>query len=422
MKRSSNSSYYRYAPQRNGSNNYRENINFNQNNSEASGENERLVYLDNAATSFPKPREVAEEVERAINEYGGNPGRGSHTMSRRAGEKISEARELGAQIFGSSKPENVIFTHNATEALNMAIFSATRSGGHVLISDIEHNSVYRPVSHLADTGKISLEIYPSTGTPENIVQNIESRIKKDTVLVIACHKSNISSIELPINEIGRLCVSKGIKFVVDVSQSAGNSDINIKKCSAWAICAPGHKGLYGPQGSGLLVLGDDVRASDITPFYFGGSGSSSSERDMPSTLPHRMEAGTLPTPAIAGLCEGMKYVIERGAEEIGRHENSLLVYAKNALLNLPRVKIYLPNDNGGSIMLFNIEGIHCKEVGEYLDRQGICVRSGLHCAPLAHRRIGSYRSGGGVRVSFGAFSQKDDVERLYRAVRSIVVK
>ncbi len=419
MKRSSN---YRYAVQRNGSNNYRENANITQNNLSFPKEIERTVYLDNAATSFPKPREVAQEIVRAINEYGGNPGRGSHAMSRRAGEKISEARELGAQIFGSSKPENVIFTHNATEALNMAIFSAVKDGGHVLISDIEHNSVYRPVSHLATTGKITLEIYPSTGTAENIVKNISDRIRSDTVLVVACHKSNISPIELPIDEIGKLCASKGIKFIVDASQSAGNSDIDIKRCSAWAICAPGHKGLCGPQGSGLLVLGDGVKASDIEPFYFGGSGSSSSEREMPNTLPHRMEAGTLPTPAIAGLCEGMKYVIERGVVEIGKHESSLLLYAKNALSSLPRVKIYLPGENGGSIMLFNIEGIHCKDVGEYLDRQGICVRSGLHCAPLAHRRVGSYQSGGGVRVSFGAFSQKDDVERLYRAVRSIVVR
>lgn len=414
MKRSSN---YRYDVQRSG-----QNTNYNQNASAMPREVERTVYLDNAATSFPKPREVAQEVGRAINEYGGNPGRGSHTLSRRASEKINEARELAAQILGSSRPENVIFTHNATEALNMAIFSATRNGGHVLISDIEHNSVYRPVSYLADTGKISLEIYPSVGTPENIVQNLASRIRSDTVLVVACHKSNISPIELPIDQIGKLCASKGIKFVVDVSQSAGNSDIDIKRCSAWALCAPGHKGLYGPQGSGLLVLGENVRASDIELFYFGGSPSSLSEREMPSALPHRMEAGTLPTPAIAGLCEGMKYVIERGAADIGRHENALVTYAKSSLSNLPRVKIYLPSESSGSIMLFNIEGIHCKDVGEYLDRQGICVRSGLHCAPLAHRRVGSYQSGGGVRVSFGAFSQKEDVERLYRAVRSIVVR
>ena len=407
---------------KNGAGVYGQNTNYSQNIPAPSKKTERLIYLDNAATSFPKPREVGEEMLRAVNEYGGNPGRGSHILSRRAGEKINEARELAAQIFGSSKPEHVIFTHNATEALNMAIFSAAKDGGHVLISDIEHNSVYRPLSHLADAGKITLEIYPSVGTPENILQNIESRIKNDTVLIVACHRSNIAPIELPIDEIGRLCAERGIKFVVDASQSAGSSDIDIKRCSAWAVCAPGHKGLCGPQGSGILLLGENVRASDIDPFYFGGSGSSSSERSMPITLPHRMEAGTLPTPAIAGLCEGMKYVIERGAKEIGRHESSLVSYAKSALSTLPRVKIYLPNENVGSIMLFNIEGIHCKEVGEYLDRQGLCVRSGLHCAPLAHRRIGSYQSGGGVRVSFGAFSQKQDVDDLYRALRSVVVR
>lgn len=378
------------------------------------------VYLDNAATSFPKPGGVAEETARAIIEYGGNPGRGSHVLSRRAAEKVSEARELAAQIFGASNPENVIFTHNATEALNMAIFSATKNGGHVLISDIEHNSVYRPVSRLESEGKIKLEIYSSVGRDENIVQNIAEKIRNDTVLVIACHKSNIVPITLPINEIGALCREKGIKFIVDASQSVGNTDIDIKRCSAWAICAPGHKGLCGPQGVGVLVFGENARVSDIDPLYFGGSGPSSSEREMPSTLPHRMEAGTLPTPAIAGLCEGMKYVIERGAAEIGRYESALCDYIKGALSRLPRVKVYMPNEKGSGVMLFNVEGFSCHDIAQYLDRRGICVRSGLHCAPLAHRRVGSYQSGGGVRVSFGPFSQREDADRLIYAIRDLV--
>ena len=417
MKRSSNSSY---NTQRSGVSAYRESTNSVRNVGADTVSSERTVYLDNAATSFPKPPAVALEVMRCINEYGGNPGRGSHVLSRLSDEKINEARELAAQIFGSSRPENVIFTHNATEALNMAIFSAVKEKGHVLISDIEHNSVYRPTSYLASRGRIMLDIYPSIGTPEDIVKGIEERMRADTVLVVACHRSNIAPIELPIGAIGRLCASKGVKFIVDASQSAGCCETDIRDCSAWAMCAPGHKGLYGPQGSGVLVFGDNVSASDTEPFYFGGSPSSLSEREMPSTLPHRMEAGTLPTPAIAGLCEGMKYVIERGASDIGRHENSLMLYARDMLSSLPRTRLYLPDENIGSTFLFNIEGIACKDVGEYLDRQGICVRSGLHCAPLAHRRVGSYRSGGGVRVSFGAFSQKEDAERLYRAVRSIV--
>ena len=375
-----------------------------------------LNYLDNAATSFPKPPSVAQEMARAINEYGGNPGRGSHILSRRASYKINEARELAAQIFGSTRPENVIFTHNATEALNAAIFSAVKNGGHILISDIEHNSVYRPVHALNAQGKATFDIYPSVGSTEEIVKAVESRLRKDTRLVVACHKSNICPIELPIDDIGKLCASRGIKFVVDASQSAGNSNIDIKRCRAWAICAPGHKGLCGPQGSGLLVFGENVNASDIFPFYYGGSGVSTSENEMPTVLPHRMEAGTLPTPAIAGLCEGMKYIIERGAENIGKHENSLMLLAKEKLSTLGRVKIYLPSDDRGSILLFNVDGLPCKECADFLDKNRICVRSGLHCAPLAHRRVGSYNSGG-VRVSFGAFSQKEDVEALYQALK-----
>ena len=416
MKRSSN--YYRVNQNyRNGDQNYSGNDrSYSQSTAESLYVPDRLVYLDNAATSFPKPPSVAQEMVRAVNEYGGNPGRGSHILSRQAASKINEARELALQIFGGSKAENVIFTHNATEALNMAIFSAMKNGGHILLSDIEHNSVYRPVYALASQGRATFDIYPSVGTPEEIVSGIEKRIKGDTRLVIACHKSNICQVVLPIDEIGRLCASKNIKFIVDASQSAGNSDVSIKRCQAWAICAPGHKGLCGPQGSGLIVLGDRVSASDIFPFYYGGSGISTSENEMPTVLPHRMEAGTLPTPAIAGFCEGMKYIIERGAENIGKHENTLMLLAKEKLLSLKRVKVYLPNDNRGSILLFNVEGMPCKEVGEYLDRQKICVRSGMHCSPLAHRRVGSYNSGG-VRASFGAFSQKDDAERLYEALK-----
>lgn len=419
MKRSSN--YYRtpqngrYANQ----NHYRNDRNYAYNTEETRFSPDKTVYLDNAATSFPKPPSVAEEMVRCVNEYGGNPGRGSHLLSRRAGEKINEARELASQIFGSTKPENTVFTHNATEALNMAIFSAVKNGGHILISDIEHNSVYRPVYMLSQQGRATFDIYPSTGTPEEIVKGIEDRIKSDTVLVIACHKSNICPIELPIDDIGELCAMRGIKFIVDASQSAGNSTIDIKKCRAWAICAPGHKGLYGPQGSGMIVFGENSGVSEIFPFYFGGSGVSTSESEMPTVMPHRMEAGTLPTPAIAGLCEGMKYVIERGAQNIGRHENTLMLYAKEKLSSLNKVKIYLPNDDRGSILLFNLDGVPCRECADILDRRGICVRSGLHCSPLAHRRVGSYNVGG-VRASFGAFSQKDDVERLYDALKYIV--
>ncbi len=418
MKRSSNyyraNQNYKYG----NANYYRNDRSYAYNAGEIRYVPDRIVYLDNAATSFPKPPSVAQEMMRAVNEYGGNPGRGSHILSRRATDKINEARELAAQIFGCSRPENVIFTHNATEALNMAIFSAVKDGGHILISDIEHNSVYRPVYALSSQGRGAFDIYPSTGTPEEIVKGIESRIRKDTQLVVACHKSNICPIELPIDDIGRLCASRGIKFVVDASQSAGNSNIDIKRCRAWAICVPGHKGLCGPQGSGMLVFGENANVSEIFPFYFGGSGASTSENEMPLVLPHRMEAGTLPTPAIAGLCEGMKYIIERGAENIGKHENELMLSAKERLSALKRVKIYLPNDDRGSILLFNVDTVGCKESAEFLDKWGICVRSGLHCAPLAHKRIGSHGSGG-VRVSFGAFSQKDDVERLYQALKAL---
>jgi cysteine desulfurase family protein len=380
------------------------------------------VYLDNAATSFPKPKGVSDEIVRAVNEYGGNPGRGSHILARRAASKINEARELAAQIFGLSRPENIVFTHNATEALNMTINAATKSGGHVLISDIEHNSVYRVLSELEKRGRVSLEIYPTLGDKEAVVKAIETRIRQDTVLVVACHRSNVAPIELPVEDIGALCRKKGIKFIVDASQSAGSGDVSVNRFSAWAVCAPGHKGLCGVQGSGLIAFGENVNAMEVTPFYFGGSALSVSESEMPGVFPHRMEAGTLPTPAIAGLCEGMKYIIERGTQDIDSHERSLIRYAKDALSSLPRMKIYLPGEEKGAVMLFNIDQIPCRDVGEYLDRQGICVRSGFHCAPLAHRRVGSYQSGGGVRVSVGPFSRKSDIDRLYSAIRYLVIR
>ncbi len=379
----------------------------------------RLVYLDNAATTFPKPPEVAVEVTRAINEYGGNPGRGAHILSRRADAKINEVRTLADKLFSVGDPSRVIFTHGATDALNVSIFSACRNGGHVLISDIEHAAVYRPLCALEEMGKISLEIYPTYGNAQNICEGIKNRLRSDTTLVVACHRSNIAPKELPIYDISRICRERKIKFIADVSQSAGSCEINAQKLGAWAICAPGHKGLYGVQGCGLLIVGRDASPEDFLPLSYGGSYESRSEREMPLTFPHRLEGGTLPTPAIAGLGEGLKFVINTGVSTIEKYENDLMHKAHNELSKLSDVRLETPRDALGSILLFNTKNIPPSEAARLLGGLGICVRGGFHCSPLAHRHMGTFPYGGGVRVSFGAFSEERDIDALCRAVYRI---
>lgn len=379
-----------------------------------------MIYFDNAATTFPKPLSVYRELERCTKNYCGNPGRGSHSLSRISAEKIYEARELISAHFGSNMPENVIFTYNDTYALNMMIKGVLQKGDHVIISDMEHNSVYRPIEALYQKGIITYDIFDSMclfgeRSAEKICANIRKLIKRETKLLIANHISNICSAELPIEDIGRLCKAHGIIFMVDAAQSAGHMPINMEKMNIDILCAPGHKALFGIQGSGFAILQKDIIPC---PIIEGGSGVDSLMKEMPELPPERFEAGTLSVPSIVSLAEGVRFVEERGIKEIHDYELALFDRAVEILKEFPKINIYAEMHRGATLM-FNIENIDCQRVSDLLDGTGICTRSGLHCSPLAHKALGTVDSGA-VRISFSPFNTLRELDFFYAALKSII--
>ena len=371
--------------------------------------------MDNGATSFPKPKSVWSAMQETLLQEGGNAGRGSHKLAAKAAERVFSVREKIAELFGSENPENVIFTKNCTEALNMCLFGYLKSGDHFLISDIEHNSVLRPAHALEQKG-VGFSVYRSLAP--NLVFEIEKLIRPNTKLIVACHRSNILPIELPIYDIAALCKKHGIFLVIDAAQSAGSAVIDIKRLGKCAVCAPGHKGLLGPAGTGFVIFSNEVDPMEITPMTFGGSGSASAELDMPSVFPERLEAGTLNVVGISGLGAGVDFVRSVGQSYIREYEREMAAYCQDVLLNLGLVQVYMPNRVPIGTLLFNVSGVFAEDVSKYLDSRNICTRSGLHCAYMAHKLNGTQKIGA-VRASFGIFNTKKDAERLYFALKSL---
>ena len=359
-----------------------------------------MIYLDNAATTYPKPPSVIRRMSEAAQL--GNPGRGSHKLASEAAQIVYECREAAAGMFAGD-PERVVFTLNATHALNMAIKGLAKSGGHILIDSFAHNAVYRPVTALVKSGFCTADIYDASGNDEDTLRAIQERLRPETCLVIATHQSNVCSKILPIAKIGAFCRSLRIPFVADASQSAGHLPIRMDSMGITALCLPGHKGLMGPMGVGLLLASADAQFSTILE---GGAGIHSLEEDMPSLLPERLEPGTLCLPAIAGLCEGIRWVENYG---IGAAEEHGCMLAGIFREKLPGVRTY--GDCGGSVISFTVKGSTPAEVGAYLNANHICVRTGYHCAPLAHRTLGTPENGT-VRISFSPMTTVRDVVRL----------
>ena len=374
-----------------------------------------MIYFDNAATTFPKPESVYKSADFCTRYLCGNPGRSSHQLSAKAAGEIFSCREEIAEFFGG-KPENVVFTLNATYALNIAINSLFRSGGEVLISGIEHNAVLRPVSALGCPYKV----FNPLGSDEEIMMSLRSHVTPKTSLIVCNHVSNICGITLPIAKIGDFCEKNGIKFIVDASQSAGIKDIKINKCKADVICAPGHKGLYGLQGSGFALFADkyDNMSKQLNSFIYGGNGVNSLDVRMPDFLPEKFEAGTLPTPSISGLTQGIREVKKIGTEAIEEYESELSDRLKGMLYNIGNVTVYGGEYRGGTI-LFNINGIPSERVCEELDGFGICVRGGFHCCPLGHKLFKSGENGA-VRVSFSVFNKPKEVNSFAGAILKII--
>ncbi len=375
----------------------------------------RVIYLDNAATSFPKPPSVYKEIWWCMNGYAANPGRGAHRMSILAAEKVYEAREELAKLFKIENPSRIFFYKNATEALNTGIKGVLRPGDEIIISPMEHNSVYRPAKRLEAKG---VKVVISNHIADGIIslQNIKEKITPNTRLVCITHVSNVTGGINPVREIGRYLNNTGILFMVDAAQSAGSIPIDVKNDCIDILAFPGHKGLLGPMGTGGLYVREGI---DIYPLLEGGTGGNSETPYLPDIYPERMESGTVNLPGLAGLCEGTKYVLKLGCEQIGYYEKRLAQKLAEGLSTIKGIKILGPQN---PILRSNVVSITSEKadgatMAERLDREFyIATRSGLHCAPLAARTLGIEES---LRFSVGPFNTEKDISEALFAMKKI---
>lgn len=361
-----------------------------------------MIYLDNGATSLHKPPEVISAVQRALR-CCANPGRGGHEASMAASRAVFQCRERAADLF-DCKPDQVVFTSNCTHGLNIAIRSIVKPGSSVAVSGFEHNAVMRPLYALG--AKITVcgrRLFDR----EDTLRAFEAALEKGVDAVICTHVSNVFGYILPVAEIAKLCEDRRVPFILDAAQSAGTVPVSMAQLQAAFIAMPGHKGLLGPQGTGLLLC-----AEGGSPLLFGGTGSSSMEKEMPRELPERLEAGTLNVPGIAGLSEGLAYLKKRGIEGIHRAECGQVRRCCEGLRALG-CHVYSGDDQSGTVS-FVPDG-DCEDLAAYLASRGIAVRAGLHCAPLAHESAGTLDTGT-VRVSFGIDASHRQTDRLLQAM------
>lgn len=365
-----------------------------------------MIYLDNAATSFPKPPQVIRAMAGTLDKLGVNPGRGGHRLTLCAGRIIQRCREELAELFGASSPERIIFTHNCTEALNLAIAGTLRQGDEVLCSHAEHNAVMRLLERYVSAGQITVRVLP----PDNmgLIQphTLQQYLSKKTALVIICHASNVTGVVQPVNRLGAVCRENGVPLLVDAAQSAGVLDVSLQNLNASMIAMPGHKGLLGPQGTGVLVLGDRARPE---PLLCGGTGSASESFRQPDLLPDRYESGTLNLPGIAGLLAGVKFV-RRYRTEICEYEEHLAQRLRRQLQGMPALRLLgHPDAPHTGIVSFVPHSHDVSDLCDALDASGIAVRGGLHCAPAIHTWLGTLRSGA-VRLSPGIYNTEQEID------------
>ena len=368
-----------------------------------------MIYYDNAATSYPKPKCVTERLKTCLKKYCGNPGRSSHFLALRAAEEIYSTRERIADLVKIPECEGVVFTHNATYALNMAIKTIIKEKCHVIVSDIEHNSVIRPLETLKNRLGIEYDSFDSEG---NIGENITKLIRKDTACIVSTLASNVTGREISEQVLSKVASENGLDLILDASQAIGHREINLSATPCSALCAPAHKGLYGIQGSGFCIFRDTVRHAD---FIEGGSGTDSINKYMPSLLPEGYEAGTLATPGICALGAGIDYIRSIGIDTIKTKANELSNEIKDRIDSIKNTVLY---PSYGSIVSFNLKNTPSSEVARELDNYNICVRAGLHCAPSAHEKLGTL-STGCVRISISSFNSKREIDRFYKVLKAI---
>ncbi|MBM6869585.1 aminotransferase class V-fold PLP-dependent enzyme [Pseudoflavonifractor phocaeensis] len=366
-----------------------------------------MIYLDCAATTLQKPPAVVRAAAWAVGRLA-TPGRGGHPAAAQAAALAFRCREEAAALFGVADPERVIFTANATHALNIAIRSLVPPGGRVVLSGWEHNAVTRPLAAL--DAKVRIAATPLF-RPQAALDAFRAAVEPGVDAVICTHVSNVFGYTLPVADIAALCRQRGVPLIVDAAQSAGCLPLDLDGWGAAFIAMPGHKGLYGPQGTGLLLCGRQVRTA---PLLYGGTGSASASPEMPPFLPDRLEAGTHNMPGIAGLLQGLRFVRCMGTGRILAHEQRLTAQAAGGLKRLSGVRVFSGPAQTG-VLSFQIAGVDCEEAAARLGQMGIAVRAGLHCAPMAHESGGTFEEGT-VRASFSAFNTQGEAARLVRCV------
>lgn len=380
------------------------------------------TYLDHAATSWPKPPEVASAVA-AFLARSGNPGRAGHRLSLEAGRVVYEARETVAGLFGVKDPLRVVFTQNVTHAINVVVRGLLRPGDHVVTTGMEHNAVMRPLRALERKG-VRVTVVPCGRDGSLDPTHVAAALRRDTRLVVLTHASNITGTLLPVAEVARAAHAAGARVLVDAAQTAGVVRVDMRELDVDFLAFTGHKGLHGPAGTGGVIMGEDVDVTDLEPLVAGGTGSNSEREEQPDDMPDRFESGTPNGPGIAGLGAGVRCVLDRGVDAIRAHEMALTDALVTGLRGIPGVTVYGPADarHRTAVVSFTVEDRRVSDIGFRLDEEyGILCRVGLHCAPAAHRTLGTYPEGT-VRLAPGPTTTMREIQAAVAAVERIVTR
>jgi cysteine desulfurase family protein len=378
-----------------------------------------MIYFDNAATTWQKPEEVYQRVDQVLRNKSGNPSRGSHQIALDASRVIFGVRKKLADFFNIEDSSQLAFTKNATEASNLVCKGLLEEGDHVIISSLEHNAIFRPLNRLQEEGVIDLTIINTEVGQKQFLEDIQRAITNRTKLIALTHASNLTGNILPVEQVGLLAAEEGVAFLIDAAQTAGVEPIDLQQIKADFLVFTGHKGLFGPQGVGGLYFNSDI---DFNPLLEGGTGGSSKEKLNPDLVPDKYESGTLNTAGIAGLGAGLDFIKEQSLDQIKKKEKKLLQQLMIGLEKIPAVEVLTSeiSEERVGVTAFKVAGSDSATIGQLLNAEyDIAVRTGIHCAPLAHQSIGSYDTGA-VRVSFSYFNTELEVDKLLTALQEIL--
>jgi len=379
----------------------------------------KLIFLDNAATTFPKPEEVYVFMDHFFRKYGVNPGRSGYDLCMETGELVETARKELTEFFNGTDPNRLCFSYNSTDALNLIIFGLLKEGDHAITTNLDHNSVLRPLYHLYKFQGVEVDYIPFDSRGFVDPADFQKKFKRNTRLVIISHASNVIGTVQPIKEIGQICRDHGILFAIDASQSSGKVPIDIQDSCVDVIAFTGHKSLLGPTGIGGLYVQEGV---EIRQTRAGGTGVRSAVRTHLEEYPYRLEFGTINILGVAGLHAGLKWIEEIGLETIHHQEMKLTTHLRDGLKKIDGVTLYCQDDLAGhiSVLLFNVDGLEAQDTGTMLDVDyNIACRTGLHCAPLVHEQLGTDKIHGAVRFGIGPFNTEEHIDAAINAVEEI---